>query len=47
MELTVDGLKETECSALLTEYINRLPGWIEDFIAQPASEPCMVQVAFR
>ena len=41
------GLKETECSALLTEYLNRLPGWIEDVIAQPASEPGTVQVAFR
>ena len=41
------GLKSAECSELLSEYLDRLPGWIEEVISQPASEPGTVRVAFN
>ena len=41
------GLKSAECSELLSEYLDRLPGSIEEVISQPASEPGTVRVAFN
>jgi hypothetical protein len=41
------GLKSAECSELLSEYLDRLPGWIQEVISQPASEPGTVRVAFN
>lgn len=41
------GLKSAECSELLSEYLDRLPSWIEEVISQPASEPGTVRVAFN
>ena len=41
------GLESPECSELLSEYLGRLPAWIEEAVSQPAREPGTVRVAFN